>query len=76
MIAGKFQTASVLKAKVADKVANTAENQKLKYLSNRYNNVETTTEFFKAFATFLDLGIDLKKLFMRVKLCASTYLAV
>ena len=56
MIAGKFQTASVLKAKVADKVANTAENQKLKYLSNRYNNVETTTEFFKAFATSSGFG--------------------
>ena len=43
-------------AKVAEKVANTVENQKLKYVSNGYNNGETTTEFFKAFATSFGFG--------------------
>ena len=32
--------------------------------------------FLKLSQLLLDLGIDLKKLFMRVNLCANTYLAV
>ena len=57
----------------------TPENQKLKYSSNQYNNKETTliVEFLQKLSQLsLGLGINLKKLFMAIKLCASTYLTV